>query len=295
MKNIATSIDIKSILIDVSQEIEKKNILNFTKTSLDLNNIKYSSSDTIYCVFLLHSNQYQIFVFNNSFKYMIFELLHFNIKDVSTNIFTLYITKTFFVIFKNNSLYTYQEINQSYSKNELEEYVSKKFNLSIINTVELDDIELNRIIEDKDLTSNISILKNINVKSNKAFYLYLVYLIFCILSTLIYQNYEENIYSKKSLEKLKESKKVYLNTIKELKFNPYELVYTDLINTIKKFKLKLISLDYTSKTMNIKVSSKKKDNLYLFLDYYKKRVISNSIDEVSSKNIFISVLNVKIN
>ena len=46
--------------------------------------------------------------------------------------------------------------------------------------------------------------------------------------------------------------------------------------------------------MNIKISAKKKSNIYLFLNHYKKSLLSNSISKSDSKNIFISVLNVKI-
>jgi len=99
MKDIALPSDIKSIIVDVSEEIQKKNLLNFVYTSLDLNNIDYSSNDIIYSNFLEHSKQYQFFIFSNNFKYMIIELLDDEYSEDSSNSFRLYIAKNFFVIY----------------------------------------------------------------------------------------------------------------------------------------------------------------------------------------------------
>jgi len=293
MKDIAKDSDIRSIIIDVSQKILEKNIKKFVYTSLKLNNINYNSSNTIYCIFLEYSNQYQIFIFDNKFKYMIFELLHTK-KEVSTE-FTLYITKDSFVIFQKNKIYTYQKINQEYSQNELLKYINKNFNITIKNVVHLDDFEIEKIIEKNLISSNISNLKNINEKSKKVFLLYLSYIFVCIGASVGYKNYEELSYTKDIQKKQEIIKNEYLKTLKTLKFKPYEEEYNKLINTVSKYGLELISLNYTSTLMKIKVQSKDKNNIYLFLKYYQKNLVSNSISEVSSKKIFTSILNVKIN
>jgi len=295
MENIAKSSEIKSILVGVSEKIRDKNILNFAITSLDLNNIEYSPNDKIYCTFLKHSNQYQIFVSDNSFKYMIFELIY-DENPNDDNTFTLYITKDFFVIFNDNHLYTYQKINQQYSKEELIEYISKSFNISITKVKEIDEIRLHEIMQKKEPSIDISYLQNINIKGKKSFYFYLLYLLICILSMFIYKNYEEENFNKQNLHKLQESKEKYFKILKVLKYTPFEIEYTKLIQTIKELDLKLISFSFTSKNINIKVSSNNKDNIYLLLNHYRKSLLGNSIRKSdSSENIFIGVLNVKIN
>ena len=295
MKNIATIADVKSILVNVSEKIEDKNILSFAKTSLDLNNIEYSDSHCIYCTFLKYSNQYQIIVFLSTFKYIIFELIYSSTDTQETGTFTLYITKDFFVIFNNNRLYTYQNINQQYTKKELLEYISKNFKITINSVKELDENILNDIAERKDFDLGISFLKDINQKSNKSFLLYIFYLIICISSTIIYINYEEEAFNKKKQLEQEEAKNKYLKNARLLKFIPYETEYTRLIKIINTLELELISYRYISGIMNIKISSKEKNNIYLFLNHYQKSLLGNSISKPSSENIFVSVVNVKIN
>ena len=291
MKNIALSVDVKSIIVDVSQEILEKNILDFTYSSLELNNITYKSTDKIYCNFLKYSNQYQIFVFNNNFEYMIFELLS-NTKNLD---FTLYITKDFFVVFEKNKFYTYQKTNQEYLEDELLEYINKNFNISITTIIKLDENKVNKIIENKDFTLYKTNLKNINIKSNKTFLLYLFYLLICILGTFLYQEFEEKSFHKDRVTKQNFVKKEYSKTIQKLKFTPYEKEYEKVIKTINKLDLKLVSLTYSNSRMKIKVHSKNKNSIYVFLAAYQKRLQSNNIRKLTSKNIFESILNVKIN
>jgi len=295
MEYVARKLDIKSILINVTEEISKNSILDFAVSSLNLNNIEYSPSDNIYCIFLEYSMQYQIIVFNNKFKYIIFELIFDNKINVQKNIFSLYIAKDFFVIFRGKSLYTYQEISQEYTKEELIEYIFRNFNISIKDTKVLNESDQEKIIKSNIDNSNFSFLKNINIKSKKPFYIYLGYIIICLLSLFLYRTYEKEIYKKEELFKIQEDKRKYLNTIKILKFKPFITEYSELINMINNLNLELISLTYGHKTMKIKVSSRNKNNLYLLLKHYKNNLLENSISKQESKNIFIGVFNVKSN
>lgn len=295
MEYVARKLDIKSILINVTEEISKNSILDFAVSSLNLNNIEYSPSDNIYCIFLEYSMQYQIIVFNNKFKYIIFELIFDNKINVQKNIFSLYIAKDFFVIFRGKSLYTYQEISQEYTKEELIEYIFRNFNISIKDTKVLNESDQEKIIKSNIDNSNFSSLKNINIKSKKPFYIYLGYIIICLLSLFLYRTYEKEIYKKEELFKIQEDKRKYLNTIKILKFKPFIFEYSELINMINNLNLELISLTYGYKTMKIKVSSRNKNNLYLLLKHYKNNLLENSISKQESKNIFIGVFNVKSN
>jgi len=295
MEYVARKLDIKSILINVTEEISENSILDFAVSSLNLNNIEYSPSDNIYCIFLEYSMQYQIIVFNNKFKYIIFELIFDNKINIQKNIFSLYIAKDFFVIFRGKSLYTYQEISQEYTKEELIEYIFRNFNISIKDTKVLNESDQEKIIKSNIDNSNFSFLKNINIKSKKPFYIYLGYIIICLLSLFLYRTYEKEIYKKEELFKIQEDKRKYLNTIKILKFKPFIFEYSELINMINNLNLELISLTYGYKTMKIKVSSRNKNNLYLLLKHYKNNLLENSISKQESKNIFIGVFNVKSN
>jgi|GEM_PF-1021057 len=299
MKNIAALSDIKSLIVNVSEEITQKNLLNFAHTSLDIDGIEYSSIDIIYCNFLKYSKQYQLLVFPNNFKHMIIELLNYQdkkrdeLKGLIT--FRLYITKTFFVIYENNKLYSYQILNQEYSKDELLNFIDKNFNIVISEINEISDIELKNITENIDDNEIISSFSNINRKSNKSFLLYILYLVVCVFTTIIYESYENKLYNDKKLNKINTDKKEYLEISKILKFKPFKTEYIKLINTANKFNLKIISFNYSPGNMNIKVSTKKKDSIYLFLNDYQNNLLANSIVQLNSKDVFVSTINVKTN
>lgn len=293
MKDIALPSDIKSIIVDVSEEIQKKNLLNFVYTSLDLNNIDYSSNDIIYSNFLEYSKQYQFFIFSNNFKYMIIELLDDEHSEDSSNSFRLYIAKNFFVIYKDSKLYAYQTLNQEYSKDELLNFISKSFNITISDINEISDSSL---IKFSEYTENKNqMFTNINKKNNKSFLLFISYLLFCILSTVLYKTYDNKSFQNHKLERNKALKNEHLKISKTLKFKPFNTRYKRLINTANKFNLKILSLDYNPEVTNIKLSTKKKENIYLFLNEYQKSLLGNSIVKVDSKNIFIGTINVKSN
>jgi hypothetical protein len=299
MKNIASISDIKSLIVDVSEEITQKNLLNFAHTSLSLNNIEYFSSDVIYWNYLEYSKQYQFFVFDDSFKYMIIELLNFEneqrdeLNDLST--FRLYITKTFFVIYKNSKLYSYQIINQLYTKDELLNYISKNFNISISEVKELTDIEFENIKDNIVLKERNSSFFNINKKNKKSFHFYVLYLLFCLFSTIFYDNYKNKILNNERLKQISDTKKEYFKISKLLKFKPFNIEYKKLINATIKFNLRIISFTYNIGSINIKVSTKKKSNIYLFLNDNKRILLGSSIVKLDAKNIFVSTINVKTN
>ena len=299
MENIATTSEIKSLIVDVSEKINQKNLLDFAHTTLDINNIEYTDTDIIYCNFLEYSKQYQFFIFSNNFKYMIIELL--NNLDVKSKhskelkTFSLYITRTFFVIYKNDKLYTYQTINQEYTKDELLSFINKSFNITITKIYELKDSELKKITENIEERRVINSLLNINKKTTKNFVIYLSYLFLCILSMLVYLSYESKNLENDKLKKMDTAKKEYSEISKILKFKPFRSEYEKLISTTKKFKLKIVSINYNNDSINIKLSTKNKDNIYLFLNDYEDNLLGNSIVKHDTKNIFDSIVNVKIN
>lgn len=299
MKEVATNSDIKNLIVDVSEEIRAKNILKFAHTTLDINDIEYSSKDIIYCNFLEYSNQYQLLIFSNSFKYMIIELLNYEdtISEESSDllIFKLYISKTFFVVYKNLKLYVYQTLNQEYSKDELLSYIHKNFNINISVVRELDNTKLNKITQSIDINNIVSSFSNINKKNNKNFILYLLYLFICMFCTIIYKNYESDIFKDNQLKKINNDKKEYLKISKKLSFKAFEPDYKKIISSAKKYNLKINSLNYNSKSINIEVSTKKKASIYLFLNEYKDFLLGNSIVKNDSMNIYLSTINVKIN
>ena len=233
---------------------------------------------------------------------MIIELLSFqdkkneeseHLKDL--NSFKLYISKTFFVIYENDKLYTYQTLNQEYSKDELLHFIKKSFNITISKIKDIKDSDLEKISENLEYKKTISSFFNRNRKNNKSFILYLVYVLLCVCSTVIYSNYEKNNLLNDKLQKIDTAKKEYLKISKKLKFKPFKNEYEKLIASTEKFKLKINSINYNKESMSIKLSTKSKNNIYFFLNEYKESLLGNSIVKHDTKNIFESTINVQIN
>ena len=102
MLNFALNNEIKSLLIDVSEEIENKNLKKFIFTSLKLNNFEISKNDFMYINFISELKQYQFLTFPNYYKnsiFQIFELYYLNKKDL--NKFDLYFCDDFFCLYKS--------------------------------------------------------------------------------------------------------------------------------------------------------------------------------------------------
>ena len=79
--------EIKSLFIDVSEEIENKNLKKFIFTSLKLNNFEINKNDFIHVNFISELKQYQVLIFPKEYKntiFQIFELFYLEQKDSST-------------------------------------------------------------------------------------------------------------------------------------------------------------------------------------------------------------------
>ncbi len=97
------------------------------------------------------------------------------------------------------------------------------------------------------------------------------------------------------MQKIISDKEEYLTASKVLKFRPLKNEYTNFINTADKYKLEILSFNYNYEQIEIRLSSKNKNNIYNFLDEYEKLILYNSITKEESTNMFIGTINVKSN
>ena len=137
---------IKSLFIDVSEEIENKNLKKFIFTSLKLNNFEINKNDFIHINFISELKQYQVLVFPKEYKnaiFQIFELFYLDKNDLDT--FDLYFTNEFFCLYKNGNFYYFQNIESQFEINELVDYINKKFMLKIDNYKIIDNLELEEL------------------------------------------------------------------------------------------------------------------------------------------------------
>jgi hypothetical protein len=106
MPEIVTNNEIKPILIDVSEEIENKNLKKFIFTSLKLNNLSINKNNFVSINFISELNKYPVLIFSNYLKCAIFQIFEqFYLQKENINCFDLYLTNDFFCLYRNGKFY----------------------------------------------------------------------------------------------------------------------------------------------------------------------------------------------
>jgi hypothetical protein len=295
MKSIASIYDIKNLFIPVSFEIDKKSLKKFIKTSLALNKINYLSSDKIYISYLCESKQYQIIIHSFAFTNCVFELFKLNASSINKEYsFDLFVCKDFFVVYKNNIFYCYQELNQEFTIDELSNYIRNTFKINIINIFNINNEKLDYLKKEFLQINQESELINLNKNTRVSFYVYIIYLILIIGSLYIYIQYKNYEINKNNTTAITENNYEYEKTLNSLKYKPFYKNYESIISNIKKYKLKLTSMSYENKILKLSVSTTSKEKLFSFLNLYKNQISSNFISFDKSKKVYKCVADVEI-
>ena len=150
MQNFSSTSQINFLEIEVSEEIDIKNLKKFISTSLSLNNKHLTSKDRIYLNYIKELKQYQIFILGKEYKYFDFQVFEqfFDKKD-EYNEYNLYICNNFFTLYKNGICYYFQNIDGNIKNNEFLEYINKRFFLEIKS---IKEIEKNYLLKKKKIT-----------------------------------------------------------------------------------------------------------------------------------------------
>ena len=291
MLEIAPNNQIKSLLIDVSEEIENKNLKKFVSTTLNLNNIVLNKNDFLYINFISEINKYQILIFPKDFKYMVFQIFEQLYIDKNINKYDLYLTESFFCLYKNASFYYSQKLESKVIIEDLISYLNKIFSIKIDSYQFIDEFQQKKL-EKKYLESNEkNIIQNFNIKNSHSFKIYLIY-IFLLFSfcAVVFQNKLENsqkedseINIKNDFEKLK----------KEHLFNSFSNFFNELFLIFVKYDFDLESFEYKENSLKIVFSSSLKTNIYSFFNEIKEKLISQEISYLEKEELYKAVVYVK--
>ena len=292
MQKIVTSNGIKSLLIDVSEEIENKNLKKFIFTSLKLNNLNINKNDFVSLNFISELNKYQVLICSNYLKYAIFQIFEqFYLQKENINCFDLYLTNDFFCLYKNGKFYYYQNLESKIPINDLIEYINKSFFIKIDNFEVIDEVyqkELEKIYLEKKIKNR---LQNFNSRNNYGFKIYLFYILIVLcFSIMLYENNLE-IKEEKSDVLIENN---FERTKKEHSFISFSLTFDDLLQVLKKFNLNLESFEYKENGIKIVLSSSSKSNIYSFFNELKDKLISHEINYLENKEIYESIIYVKL-
>ena len=131
-------------------------------------------------------------------------------------------------------------------------------------------------LKNKYLSKNIkTTLKNINIKNDNSFKFYMIYVfILFILGMYFYLNTEELSFDK---EIINNQNLEFERFKKEHNFLSSGDAFDEILENIKRHNLDLQILEYKQSKIKIILSSQIKENLYLFLQEYKKSLLSSSV------------------
>lgn len=275
--------------VNVSEKIENKNLKKFIFTSLKLSNKIFNNNDLIYTNYIEELNQYQILLINKNYKNGIFQIFELFYKEESFGL-DLYLSDDFFCLYKNGSFYYFQTIDINLSIDEFLEFISKKFNSQINHYQKIEKNYLENLKDEYLSTNKKSTLKNINIKTNYSFKIYLFY-IFLLISLFFYffpneENNMDNTQINNNLIEFEKLKKEYL-------FVNFGNDFYNILNNIKKYSLNLKLFEYQVNGFRITLLSSSKNSLYSFLNEYKDTLFSSSISHLEEENIYELVAHVK--
>ncbi|PUE65497.1 hypothetical protein [Arcobacter caeni] len=293
MSIYASNNEIKSLLIDVSEEIENKNLKKFIFTSLKLNNFEISKNDFVHINFISELKQYQVLIFPNHYKntiFQIFELYYLDEKDF--NKFDLYFNDDFFCLYKNGKFYYFQNLQSEIFIEELIEFINKKFSIT------LDSFKVIQKKSCEDLKNEYSKkalknkLENFNIKNDYSFKIYVFYILI-IISCFTFYLYENQIKNEENETKIVEENQ-FDKLKKEHFFTSISLDFNNIVELLKKYDLNLKLFEYKDNKQKIVFSSFIKSDIYSFFGELKDNLITQEVNYFENEKNYEAVIYVKL-
>lgn len=288
MLDIADVQNINSTTIKIDEILEKKDLKNFIYNSLEEKNIPFNNHDKILVNYMYLTNEYQVFIIEDRFIKLIFEVLssYYDSSDAVDN--TLFITENFIAVYIDKEFYFYQEINYSLDEDDLKKYILKKLNVVIHTVCKIDNLQLESMTKDFIKNQNKSFhLVNINDKSSNYLFIYSIYLTVLLVCSFSYVFYEKNEIEQSVLNE--KNSLITKNNLNAMNHKFYSLFkdYNDFILLLNNHNIEVLHLEYKTKKITFSIKSDKKENLYDFLDAYKTKVLSNVINLVDDKKFVL--------
>lgn len=291
MSNFAQANEIKSLFIDVSEEIENKNLKKFIFTSLKLKNLLVNKNDFVHINFISELKQYQILIFPTHYinaTFQIYELFYLDKKESDS--FDLYLAEDYFCLYKNGEFYYYQNIESEILINDLIEYINKNFSLKIDNHKIINNAyeeELKNDYLEKTLNNK---LINFNSKNSYGFWIFLFYILMLILSSSLFflnnqiDSENKNEIVSDSYDKLKN----------EHFFISFSSNFNELSDLLNKYNLNLKTLEYKENRLKVVLSTPIKSDIYSFFSELKTNLISHDINYFENEKTYESTIYVKL-
>ena len=257
MEHYISPLEIKTFLVQVSEKIHKKDLKNFVKTQLILNDYVLGVKDYLEAIYLEETSQYFIFVSKDTNKSFHFDAIKQKIKN-SNKTYICCINSGVMYIFKNKEIYYFQVLDFTLDNNEINNLINEKLEIEIEDIIYFTSEELNEVDQQEIINSKY---KNLNIEYRYN-YFYLIIFFILILSILTMYIY--------SLEKEKPIKTVQNNNYLSKKIQ-------NTIKILDKNKLEIIDLIY--------------DNRLVVIVNIEKNILSDDLTKILKRNFRIENIN----
>lgn len=262
---------------NTSEEIEKRHLKDFFKTTITNSSHKITSKSKIFYSYFKESNLYEIYLIENySNKNICLAFLFYEIHDKKYS--ELFITENFFCVFQNAEIKIFKEILDKVSQDEILEFLTKRYKIIIDKT---HFIDLNTI---EELKKRYIANKNkkepplIALETNKSLLYFFSFTLVVFLIPIIHFNFYHgsNKDSKITQRKISILEKEY-NSLIDKKSTKNSKIIINILEQIKDFSLNLKSLTLKNKKLYIFLDANSKSNLINFVENYKGNIKINKL------------------
>ena len=292
---------IETINIKVTQKILPKYLLDFCRTTVLNSNLELDSEINyhLFSTFIESTLTYEILIIKNTFnqKHIIEPFIFkafYNDKNIENNV-DIFITKNYFVIFKNHNFLLLKNIS-NISQNDIKIFAEQNYKLSIDNIYTIDSSQLQDIKNTyiKDYFKNDKIYKNIfflyQTNSFRYFMLF-GFIGFIILGYSIYATVSPS----GNIKSVSFEQKRYIQLINKYNNHKTNIINDtiDLFGYLKLNKITLLKLNYTTSKLNIKISNSDKNKLLDFTTIYNKNIDIKSLNFIEDQKLYIMRLEIE--
>lgn len=276
MKILNTN-EISTLSIKVTEEITKKSLHNFLKTSISNSNAFFSKNTYYYFYYNSNTLTYEIIFYENLSQNRVLEPFSIVQKlNKNDNVVKIFLFYDYFVVSKNDKIMILKKVSRI-NIDEISLYVTQMYKIQEFEIVEITQDYLDTLSQEKQLTIKHEFYP---LHPKKSFFVFGVFLIasLFVLMLIIYNEYYKVEHTKNT------------NPITEMvHIGSNSKIIDKTTELFKYIKLNHIIIDkitYSNKKIKTILFHKKKSHLLSFADIYKKNFYIKFLKYNDMKNMY---------
>ncbi len=271
--------NIQSFSIKVTEEISDKYLLDFLRTSLENQQLEFSTNSKFYYNFIPSSLSYEIIYFEDTLKLSVPEPFIF-IEECDTTTKELFVTNHYFCLFDSKQLLLYKDI-KNILQEDIQTYIEQLYKIKIDKVTVVDE-EKYELIKNKFLLQNKKhSFTFYSMKKENSFQIFLIFVsVMIVLFTFfLYISLNPNQQTTAKDENIPSYEKGYkkhLLIYKEIDKKPVNSSI-ELFEYLVSHNIFIEKLSYKNSKLNIVVENSSRKKLLAVMKNYIKNIEIQSI------------------